>query len=136
MASILNTMVAGQPGDINAWFSNTWNMPWVAEKIGLTHLVRKDNHVAPVGFNKYALPETYRTEAILLKNVPSSTSLYAANPQNMICTSITPGMIEVMELLTGVALSPCGSGWLGYIGDTAGTWETTEIMLAMLVAPP
>ncbi|KAI0151750.1 hypothetical protein GGR57DRAFT_513707 [Xylariaceae sp. FL1272] len=131
MASILNRAATGEPGDVNAWFADAWGLPWEAVMIGTVHLLRKDTHQGPMDFNKYMLPESFETEAMLLENVAVASSLYTSDPQKPIYSSISGRQIEDTKL-TGVALTQCGYGWLGYTGDTAGTWQTTEIMLAML----
>ncbi|KAI0449707.1 hypothetical protein F5B21DRAFT_493511, partial [Xylaria acuta] len=119
------------PNELNSWIGRRWRMPWrVGQYRRTTTVLLQDTHVGLEATTRAHLVPSYRSEAWLLKHVPSSDSLYAS-PEDASSEPEVFGPVPV-GAQTAIAFGKCGQGWLGYIGDVDNQEGTAEVLLAMM----
>ncbi|GAA6042857.1 hypothetical protein NBRC10512_003442 [Rhodotorula toruloides] len=65
-----------------------------------------------------ALPASYSTKAVLLKNVPAPDMVYHTTPESQVeSLSMMLMQAKVTNLEVAVAMGKVGEGWLGWCGD-------------------
>ncbi|BGP29541.1 hypothetical protein JCM10296v2_001280 [Rhodotorula toruloides] len=82
-----------------------------------------------------ALPASYSTKAVLLKNVPAPEMVYHTTPESQVVSlSMMLVQAKVTNLEVAVAMGKVGEGWLGWCGDVnqeAGSTQATLWMLGL-----
>ncbi|BGO97249.1 Proteophosphoglycan ppg4 [Rhodotorula toruloides] len=82
-----------------------------------------------------ALPASYSTKAVLLKNVPAPEMVYHTTPESQVeSLSMMLMQAKVTNLEVAVAMGKVGEGWLGWCGDVnqeAGSTQATLWMLGL-----
>ncbi|KAF8061751.1 hypothetical protein FPV67DRAFT_1452635 [Lyophyllum atratum] len=127
VGGLFSTFVLAE--DMNAFFKNTWGLPW---KGGSYHLAR------------FSLNALHRTTAMNNSSLAASYSMKALHVGGISAGDVLYFPVDDLQLLANTSMdindhseSPAvqrriGCGYFGYIGDVNAEPETTDVILAML----
>ncbi|KAF2967296.1 hypothetical protein GQX73_g6260 [Xylaria multiplex] len=115
--------------DLHIYFE-LLDVPWRAGQCERTTVFLQGSHVGLEPTARARLATSYSSEALFLKNVPPSDSLYAS-PKGAMSESATLDPIPI-KAQSSVVFGRCGHGWLGFTGDLNNEEGTAEAVLAMM----
>ncbi|XXH03919.1 hypothetical protein Hte_010327 [Hypoxylon texense] len=117
--------------DFDKWMEEIWDLPWRYSQFKKKKTAIFGRHAeGPNAFWRNGLAAAYCHEGIFLENVEEIDSWYAISRRAVPKPrSRKPGKIKV---LTSVAFTEVGEGWLGWTGDFHNRDETIAAVRAMM----
>ncbi|CAF0933566.1 unnamed protein product [Didymodactylos carnosus] len=118
------------PSDMNAFFSNQWNLPWKFGAYHRTTFSLNTHHNRSMD-SIHNLPRTCSMKAVHLRNVPLEAVIYTATDNSRLESLVfAPTAIEDHTEYP-VVFTQMGNGHLGYIGDVNTEEEDSRVIFEM-----